>query len=855
MALIYTESFDNYVMASSLTDNTSIHLAKRYTLNNVIAMTNTTYLTFDTGFEGIGQSLKSGTATGTNNGISYDGFNLTELCIGMYVKVDGGGTNIFGFINTVAPSNAYLDLDISAAPNPRLMIIRGGDTPTASYEGTMIAKNDTFPIGVWTFVEMYVKVTGSTANFKVWRDDKLIMDYSNVVWNTNSDGGTTAFFNRLGMFKNTYASFSTTSIWRDHIYMTTGERLGSTAIRSMFPNADTAQKQWTPSSGSSNYLMVNDSVNPLMTSNVSNSVLNNKDLYTVGPAFLTNDTGGNISGISPFMYSDGRDKIRQKIKVGSTEIDGSAIELDNNIARCVRTPVLALNPDTSAPWAISDFSNVQIGYDSPRITNSIFYMNVPVNNYRDTGGAFGVNTATTSLIAPNNTYNLNKVPTLNSLRNAWTFDGSQAILYTKSDADWYVTPPYSVEFEFYTSQLVSGQVQYIMNFGEGFGSGFTMLGFYINATNFGLLMYDANISTANKTIATYMTTPTLATNTWYKIGFMFYTSNTVLRARGYLNDVQVFDVPSIQPWQSNVNGMSIGNDNAASAVSPGVPQTARAFFGGVRNVIIARNTLWDDNTSSPTSYKYNYSSGTTATFGYLTVNRKTATDSVNGGVAWVLPSYDSPTDTLSFDGTQSIAYLNSPAQQISYAGTGSNSAPQGIYQSSIQFEFNTIGKAGVQIPFDHASGPGVAWPLAYFNLAQNGSNYDLYVQTNANGTGSNGNARWDYAQVQANTWYKVGLMWYNIGGTFNNNTKQYAGGMNYIRGYLDDVIKFDIALDSTAKSSGYAGVTNPATAVKIPYVNTNSGISIGCDYVNVPSLNFRGQMRNIYVGRTLLWPI
>lgn len=149
----------------------------------------------------------------------------------------------------------------------------------------------------------------------------------------------------------------------------------------------------------------------------------------------------------------------------------------------------------------------------------------------------------------------------------------------------------------------------------------------------------------------------------------------------------------------------------------------------------------------------------------------------------------------------------------------------------------------------------VAWPLAYFNLVQNGSNYDLYVQSNANGLASTGNARWDYDQVQANTWYKVGLMWYNIGGTLNPTTLAYTGGVNYIRGYLDDVIKFDIALDGTAKSSGYAGVTNPATAVKIPYVNTNSGISIGCDYVNVPSLNFRGQMRNIYVGRTLLWPI
>lgn len=230
-------------------------------------------------------------------------------------------------------------------------------------------------------------------------------------------------------------------------------------------------------------------------------------------------------------------------------------------------------------------------------------------------------------------------------------------------------------------------------------------------------------------------------------------------------------------------------------------------------------------TTANSSSSYVFSTGTTSNIGSVVVTKRT-------DYSFQLPGYDAPTNTLTFNGSQGIAY---------YANSNLHVQP---LPYSIQVDFNTSQNSlGTSYIVNQGQGNGTGWPEVCIVLNQ--SNLNVYTATNNTGTGSQQAAFYIAQNIQINTWYRVGVMFYN------------TGGSNYVRFYLNGIEQYthryqgiSFQRDPFDPSRG----TNAAASDGLPWQSTN-GIALGSDNRNDPNSHFQGSIRNFFAGKTLFWPI
>lgn len=156
------------------------------------------------------------------------------------------------------------------------------------------------------------------------------------------------------------------------------------------------------------------------------------------------------------------------------------------------------------------------------------------------------------------------------------FSGSNFIRFSDR-TEFHTTAPFSIELEFFVE---SGDGKWIATNGEGFGAGWPE--WSIITSNGGLVFNSSSNNNGNTTTATFMTT--CNPKQWYRVGFMFYTdAQGAYRVRGYVNDIQVFDVASAEPYNTP-NGIAFGSDYAK--------YPSRGFIGRIRNVWMGKSLFW-----------------------------------------------------------------------------------------------------------------------------------------------------------------------------------------------------------------------------------------------------------------------
>lgn len=365
MTLIYTEGFDYYV-ATAPTDNTTwLHLGKRYLLNSTSSTITSSYLTVQPGFEGRGGCLRSTTASSSDNKLTYVIANyhpspMTQLCFGMYYQCNNVSASVIRFQNT-GSTQSYIELIVNL--NSNLSIISTSDTINGSLVGS--AASTSFPVNTWMYVEVVLNISGSTASVQVYQENIQVINIPSLNWYGSGNG--VFGIEQIQFGKSTYGLINNRQQFFDHVYMTTGERLGPTEIRSLLPSSDTAQKQWTPSTGTTNFNMVNETSSPSMTTLVSAATANLKDYYNVS-GMMVKDQGSSIAGIQHYFFgrstASNTESIKTNIKIGSTE-DGAAVSMAPFGANTLlyRRSVVTINPNTSLPWTYSDLNSIQLGIE------------------------------------------------------------------------------------------------------------------------------------------------------------------------------------------------------------------------------------------------------------------------------------------------------------------------------------------------------------------------------------------------------------------------------------------------------------------------------------------------------------
>ena len=227
-----------------------------------------------------------------------------------------------------------------------LEIFRGANfaskSGTTLGTGTAVIELDTF---YYIEIKLYVHATAGTV--KVYVDGVLDFTFTGK---TNGQTGTTIqYVGIVGGDNNT--------VLFDDLYMDTVDVLGPQRVTSVYPVNDTAQKDFTPSSGTSNFALLGTRDD---AEYVSTSTSNHEDLYTCGNVTVTFDTIKAVSLIAVAKKVETTSKtLTLELKQDIVYPADSDITLSDSYRPYQK--IFLTNPETSAAWTSEAINDLQIG--------------------------------------------------------------------------------------------------------------------------------------------------------------------------------------------------------------------------------------------------------------------------------------------------------------------------------------------------------------------------------------------------------------------------------------------------------------------------------------------------------------
>lgn len=203
---------------------------------------------------------------------------------------------------------------------------------------------------VWHYVEIeLVRATGSGGSVNVYVDGIQVATLGST--NTGS-----AAIDAVG-----FASGVGNVNYDDFYLVDSATKLGECRVETLRPNADTAQKDFTRSSGSDNYLLVDDPTNDNDSTYNQSGTVGHKDLFAMG-----NLTGSpTIKAVSPIFFARKDDATARTVRSYMV----SNVTTQNQTTRGMTTSYQAFqelyenDPDTASAWAAAAVNALQVGYE------------------------------------------------------------------------------------------------------------------------------------------------------------------------------------------------------------------------------------------------------------------------------------------------------------------------------------------------------------------------------------------------------------------------------------------------------------------------------------------------------------
>lgn len=558
MTILFYEGFD-FLNNGSQNNYDLIDLSSRF------IVTSNWYVYLDIvagGPYGTGQYLRVNSSQVAQNSIQIPiSQPLTSFCIGCHINIrsNSGYTDIF----TIQPETGsnYIRLTTSNGSDNRLIHLNINGTLN---NFTII---DSLDVGQWQYIELQGQVTGTNqVLLNIYVNGMLAGTYTGI-------GFTATPYSWSKFIVGYGGSSGNTQRWVDNLYLTSGEQLGIVEVKTMLPSGDTAQKDGIPVTGSTNYSQLAAYTLPMNSHFVALTSETANDVYDLSNLNLNSSDYDILAaqGISIMKQSTTPDVVSGNVGLMSSGnlVSGVAQNLDQTSFSTITTPILNTDPATSSPWTPSAIDSLQlmVGREAPSGGST------PYGFYIDSSGAYPTTVSSSTIISGDTP------PTVSS--GALVFNGSQNIRYTDVPF-WHVVPDYSVEFDFYTSSTstnqciatVGGHVQ-LPQWPE-----WTIFIASNNVTFYS----NSNATSGGTTTSANFFTSGFSPTTWYKIGFMIYSSGTY-RVRGYLNGTQSFDVPIAGGTIGDSSfGFACGGDNSKDS--------GRQFTGGIRNFRMGNELFW-----------------------------------------------------------------------------------------------------------------------------------------------------------------------------------------------------------------------------------------------------------------------
>lgn len=226
-------------------------------------------------------------------------------------------------------------------------IYRGGATLLATSLPGLVRE------GGWHYVEVEMVVHDSSGRVTAFLDGQQVVEFLGDTKQTANSG---ASFVHFGGQNFGICAF-------DDIYVTDGSsRLGEMRVDILYPDSDDGANNWTPSSGSSGYAMIDEVVANGDTDYVQGPSVGFIDFY--GLQDLAG-TPANILAVAPMSSSRKTDagarEICHKIRSNGNVEDAANIVLTSTYA--YYQDIFELDPDGNVPWTYSAVNALEIGLE------------------------------------------------------------------------------------------------------------------------------------------------------------------------------------------------------------------------------------------------------------------------------------------------------------------------------------------------------------------------------------------------------------------------------------------------------------------------------------------------------------
>lgn len=309
-----------------------------------------------------------------SQGLHKDFSNTTTISIGFAFR-SVSGSAVYFYYNTVDPFIIFYNGTASSAASSNNNIVAGmnftqlnASSPVLvnilNKTGTILSSYQLpfFDHTVWNFVEVELQSSTTAGQMRIYLNGNLVSAISNANF---SNSTSITDINKVAICGH---SISSNSIYIDDFYITnTATRLGEIHIATVRPSADTAQKDWTPSTGTANFSVVNDDNYSSDTTYITTNASNKKDIYDLQDLSVVTTVSGTplatkINGVG-YKTTFGQSSVNLILKSGTTEANGTAISLYEGASgiQLIPSSIYETDPSTAIAWTVTGVNNSQIG--------------------------------------------------------------------------------------------------------------------------------------------------------------------------------------------------------------------------------------------------------------------------------------------------------------------------------------------------------------------------------------------------------------------------------------------------------------------------------------------------------------
>ena len=226
--------------------------------------------------------------------------------------------------------------------------------------------------GRWHYIEIRMRQSATVGQIEIHVNGEQLINATNL--DTQGDSGET-FFDTIRFLGGEASSTTVTTeqVLIDDIYILdvtgaapTNTFLGPTKVEGLFPTAEGATINFTPSTGTNNAALVDENPkNDDTDYNSSTDTASNKDLFAAGNLSTITGTIYGVQITAQARSTNGFPVGLQCIVAEGTPTQGTGnvIEVSTDSKYLSVQHLFEDNPDTAAAWVVAEVNGMEIGYE------------------------------------------------------------------------------------------------------------------------------------------------------------------------------------------------------------------------------------------------------------------------------------------------------------------------------------------------------------------------------------------------------------------------------------------------------------------------------------------------------------